>query len=126
MTDNANDREWHDDADRPWNAKGVRFKINREAFAKLAENPMVWGTVDEIAEKICEKANKAATVEREWYDVDADWDASGYASTALMKLGETPEWLDLVTEASKSTHATADEVWDGMARALVDYLEGLR
>ena len=64
--------------------------------------------------------------DRKWYDIDAEWDASGYASTALMKLGETPEWLDLVTEASQLTHATADEVWSGMARALVDYLEGLR
>ena len=63
--------------------------------------------------------------DRNWYDVDAEWN-DGYASTALMKLGETPEWLDLVTEASKLTHATAEEVWDGMARALVDYLEGLR
>lgn len=66
------------------------------------------------------------TNDREWYDVDAEWDASGYASTALMKLGETTEWLDIVTEASKSTHATADEVWGGMARAIVGYLEGLR
>lgn len=64
--------------------------------------------------------------DREWYDVDAAWNAHDYASEKLLKLGETGEWLDLVDEASKSTHATAEEVWDGMARALVDYLEGLR
>lgn len=64
--------------------------------------------------------------DRAWYDVDADWDAFGYASEKLMKLGETCEWLELVNEASQSTHTTADEVWNGMARALVDYLEGLR
>ena len=64
--------------------------------------------------------------DREWYDVDAPWDANGYASEELMKLGETSEWLELVTETSKSTHATAEEVWDGMARAIVDYLEELR
>lgn len=61
----------------------------------------------------------------EWYEIDAAWDASGYASDALLKLGETCEWGDLVNVASKGTHATAEEVWDGMAKALRGYLESL-
>lgn len=61
----------------------------------------------------------------EWYEIDAAWDANGYASDALLKLGETREWGDLVDEASKGTHATAEEAWDGMAKALRDYLESL-
>lgn len=61
----------------------------------------------------------------EWYEVDAAWDVDGYASTMLMKLGETREWLDLVQEASQCTHATAEEVWDGMAAALRGYLDSL-
>ena len=67
-----------------------------------------------------------SATEREWYDVDADWDVGGCASEMLMKLGETCEWGELVTEVGKNTHATVEEVWDGMARVLVDYLEGLR
>ena len=43
-----------------------------------------------------------------------------------MELGESNEWYELVSKTSHLTHATIDEVWDGMARALVDYLEGLR
>ena len=61
----------------------------------------------------------------EWYEIDAAWDANGYASHELMKLGETREWGDLVDVVSKHTHATIDEVWDGMAKALRDYLESL-
>jgi NADP-dependent 3-hydroxy acid dehydrogenase YdfG len=61
----------------------------------------------------------------EWHEIDAAWDASGYASDALLKLGETREWGDLVDVASKGTHATAEEVWDGMAKALRGYLESL-
>lgn len=61
----------------------------------------------------------------EWYEVDAAWDDSGYASDALLKLGETREWSGLVDEVAKLTHATAEEAWDGMARALRDYLESL-
>lgn len=61
----------------------------------------------------------------EWYEIDAAWDANGYASDALLKLGETREWGDLVDEVAKMTHATADEAWDGMAKALRDYLESL-
>lgn len=63
------------------------------------------------------------TKEHAWYDIDASWDEYGYASEKLMKLGETPQWLDLVNEASQNTHATADEVWNGMATALRRYLE---
>lgn len=37
----------------------------------------------------------------------------------------TGEWGELVNEAAKLTHATAEEVWDGMAKALRDYLESL-
>ena len=61
----------------------------------------------------------------EWYEIDAAWDADGYASDALLKLGETREWGDLVDEVAKLTHATAEEAWDGMAKALRDYLESL-
>ena len=61
----------------------------------------------------------------DWYELDATWDANGYASDALLKLGETREWSDLVDEVAKSTHATAEEAWDGMAKALRDYLESL-
>ena len=61
----------------------------------------------------------------EWYEIDAAWDADEYASDALLKLCETREWGDIVDEASKNTHATAEEVWDGMAKALRDYLESL-
>ena len=61
----------------------------------------------------------------EWYEIDAAWDANGYASDALLKLGETRKWGDLVDEVAKMTHATADEAWDGMAKALRDYLESL-
>ena len=61
----------------------------------------------------------------DWYEIDATWDANGYASDALLKLGETREWGDLVDEASKGTHATSEEIWDGMARALRVYLESL-
>ena len=64
--------------------------------------------------------------DREWYDINADWDVGGCASDMLLKLGETCEWGELVNGTSQCTHATAEEVWDGMARALVDYLEGLR
>lgn len=61
----------------------------------------------------------------EWYEVDTAWDVNGYASVKLMNLGETREWLELVQEASQCTHATADEVWEGMAAALRGYLESL-
>ena len=61
----------------------------------------------------------------EWYVIDADWDDSGYASIMLMHLGESHEWLELVSEASECTHATSDEVWEGMAAAIRGYLEGL-
>lgn len=61
----------------------------------------------------------------EWYEIDAAWDASEYASVMLMKLGETKEWSDLVDEAATLTHATAEEIWDGMAKALRDFLESL-
>ena len=61
----------------------------------------------------------------EWYEIDAAWDANGYASEKLLKLGETLEWGELVQEASQSTHATAEEVWDGMAAAVRGYLESL-
>jgi hypothetical protein len=61
----------------------------------------------------------------EWYDVDAAWDALGYASEKLMRLGESDLWLDLVDEVSKNTHVTAEEVWDGMAAAIRGYLQGL-
>jgi chromosome segregation ATPase len=61
----------------------------------------------------------------DWYEIDAAWDANGYASDALLKLGETREWSDLVGEVAKLTHATAEEAYDGMAKALRDYLESL-
>ena len=61
----------------------------------------------------------------EWYEIDAAWNANGYASDALLKLGETREWGDLIDEVAKLTHATAEEIWDGMAKALRDYLESL-
>ena len=61
----------------------------------------------------------------EWYEIDAAWNANDYASDALLKLGESDEWGDLVDVASKGTHATAEEVWDGMAKALRGYLESL-
>ena len=61
----------------------------------------------------------------EWYEIDAAWDANSDASDALLKLGETREWGDLVDEVAKMTHATAEEAWDGMAKALRDYLESL-
>ena len=61
----------------------------------------------------------------EWYEIDAAWNANGYASDALLNLGETREWVNLVVEASKGTHATAEEIWDGMAKALRDYLGSL-
>lgn len=61
----------------------------------------------------------------EWYEIDAAWDADEYASDKLLKLGETREWGELVEEIAKMTHATAEEAWDGMAKALRDYLESL-
>lgn len=61
----------------------------------------------------------------DWYEIDAAWDNGGYASDMLLKLGETREWGELVNEASQRTHATAEEVWDGMAAALRGYLESL-
>jgi len=61
----------------------------------------------------------------EWYEIDAAWDSTGHASEKLLKLGESDEWADLVNEAATLTHATAEEVWDGMAKALRDYLESL-
>ena len=61
----------------------------------------------------------------EWYEIDAAWNANDYASEKLMNLGETLEWGELVHEAAVSTHATAEQVWDDMAKALRDYLESL-
>ena len=61
----------------------------------------------------------------EWYEIDAAWNANDYASDKLLKLGETREWGDLIDEVAKLTHATAEEAWDGMAKALRDYLESL-
>ena len=61
----------------------------------------------------------------EWYEINAEWDSTSYASEKLMKLGESDEWADLVNEAATLTHATAEEVWDGMAAAIRGYLEGL-
>ena len=61
----------------------------------------------------------------EWYEIDAAWDVNEYASDKLLKLGETEEWGDLVNEAAMLTHATAEEIWDGMAKALRGYLESL-
>ena len=61
----------------------------------------------------------------EWYEIDAAWNANDYASDKLLKLGETREWGELVNEAAISTHATAEEIWDGMAKALRGYLESL-
>ena len=61
----------------------------------------------------------------EWYEIDASWDATGNASDALLKLGYTREWCELVEETSMHTCATADQVWDGMAKALRGYLESL-
>ena len=63
---------------------------------------------------------------REWYELDAPWDTIGETEARLMELGQSDEWLELVSEVSHSTHATAEEVWDGMAAALRGYLEGLR
>ena len=62
----------------------------------------------------------------EWYVLDAEWDVYGEASIKFMRLGETNEWVELVDEACSSTHATAGEVWDGMAAAIGGYLEALR
>lgn len=61
----------------------------------------------------------------EWYEIDAAWDADGYASDMLLKLGETSEWCDLVDEVAGLTHATTEEAYDGMAKALRGYLESL-
>lgn len=62
---------------------------------------------------------------REWYELDAPWDTIGESEARFMELGQSKEWLELVEEVSRSTHATEDEVWDGMAAALRGYLEGL-
>lgn len=61
----------------------------------------------------------------DWYEIEAAWDETGNASDRLLKLGETREWYELVEETSMHTCATADQVWDGMAKALRDYLESL-
>lgn len=63
--------------------------------------------------------------EKAWYTVDADWNNLDQASYLLLKLGETPEWGDLIEEVCANTHCTSEEIWDGMAKALRDYLEGL-
>lgn len=64
--------------------------------------------------------------ESKWYELDAPWDTVGKAEARFMELGQSGEWLGLVDEVSHSTHATAEEAWDGMAAALRGYLEGLR
>lgn len=61
----------------------------------------------------------------EWYEIEAAWDVGGCASEMLLKLGETREWGELVHEVSHNTHATAEEIWDGMASAIRGYLESL-
>lgn len=66
------------------------------------------------------------TNDRKWYELDAPWDNLREVEGKLMELGQSREWLELVGETSNLTHATTDEIWNGMARAIVDYLEGLR
>lgn len=61
----------------------------------------------------------------EWNEIDADWDLYGYASQKLLALGESELWLDLAQEVAASTHATADEAWEGMAAGMRGYLESL-
>lgn len=61
----------------------------------------------------------------EWYHIEAAWDAYGYADEKLMRLGESTQWLDLCDEVAQSTHATTDEVWEGMAAAIRGFLESL-
>ena len=98
-----------------------------EALAKTGEWPNVAipAGSDLEAEMRGRGINPPFKERSDWHEIDAAWDAGGYASEKLMALGETSEWIDLVDEASKGTHATAEEIWDGMAAALRGYLEAL-
>lgn len=63
---------------------------------------------------------------RKWYELDAPWDNLQEVEGKLMELGQSCEWLALVGETSHLTHATTEEIWNGLAWAIVDYLNGLR
>ena len=87
----------------------ARMEINKEAFAKLAEDPLFKGTIEEHAKRIAEKANASITTLDEpkfgkWRETHIDYTES---------LGEAYKSLSI------ETYFTNDELI-----ALVRYLKG--
>jgi hypothetical protein len=78
----------------------ARVEINKEAFAKLAEDPLFQGTVEEHAKRIAEKANAPITMLEEpkfdkWRETHIDYSESRTVKTVSI---ETFMTFDELTE----------------------------
>ena len=84
----------------------ARMEINKEAFAKLAEDPLFKGTVEEHAKRIAEKANAPITTLDEpkfdkWRETHIDYTESlgeAYKSLSIETYLTHDELIALVRE----------------------------
>ena len=94
----------------------ARVEINKEAFAKLAEDPLFKGTVEEHAKRIAEKVNVPITTLEEpkfdkWRETHIDYTES---------LGEVHKSLSI------ETYLTFDELAELVRRLTDAHAERLR